>query len=149
MVCNISDTITTSGNVTAVPSQIATTGIGSNPVTTPSSSTVYVPVPVSSTNSNTNVPGTTIPVQNSSVVTVAGHVAANALTVGSAGSSYLAIPAITTPSQVLSVASATITSSVRPRMSSRPAQLETSSLAPTNECKCIQTVILRPLHLVY
>ena len=141
VVCNITNTRTTSSTVTAVPSQIATTATGSNPTITPSGSTVYVPVPVSSSSSNTYVPGTAIPVQNSSVVAVTAHDAANAPTVGSAGSSFLATSAITTPSRVLSFASTITTSSVQPHMSSRPAQSEASSLASTNEYKCIQTVI--------
>ena len=129
VVCNITNTRTSSA-VTAGPSQISTTAIGSNPASTPSGLTVGVPVPVSSS----------IP-QNSSVLTVAAHDAANAPTVGSPGSSFLATSAITTPSQVFSVTSTATTSSGRPRMSSRPAQSEAASLAPTNECKCIETVI--------
>ena len=82
VVCNITNTRTTSSTVTAVPSQIATTATGSNPTITPSGSTVYVPVPVSSSSSNTYVPGTAIPVQNSSVVAVTAHDAANAPTAG-------------------------------------------------------------------
>lgn len=122
VVCNITNT-RTSSVVTAGPSQIPTTAIGSNPATTPSGSTVGVPVPVSSS----------IPVQNSSVLAVTAHDATNAPTVGSHGSSFLATSATTTPSQVLSVTSTATTSSVRLRMSSRPAQSEASSLAPTNE----------------